>query len=192
VREPKVVKPEINGFKHAAVLKKFSGGLKFLNEFCVFGQYLPSAVYSVENPDRSKGHKDFLTLFLSEGRLWVGGISKPDMEKFRYQPAVLCEKCNTIAYSAYRHHAATCECGQAMIDGGKDYVRRTGGGIDVTLDLLTDKIVPGGASVGRKSASKQPKTKTPRQAGPKIKRSQTASGRRATRKQPGKKPPRPR
>lgn len=36
---------------------------------------------------------------------------------------IRCLECNTVIESTYRHDYRTCPCGNAMIDGGNDYLR---------------------------------------------------------------------
>ena len=37
-----------------------------------------------------------------------------------------CRQCGTEIYSANRHDYKTCECGSISVDGGQDYLRRSG------------------------------------------------------------------
>ena len=39
---------------------------------------------------------------------------------------VRCKKCGDIIESKYRHDFVTCKCGAISVDGGKDYLRRSG------------------------------------------------------------------
>jgi hypothetical protein len=61
------------------------------------------------------------------------------------QNEVECKKCGDIIYSAYRHDFKYCKCGSVAVDGGTDYLRRTGEIEDIIersmhmdVDALTD------------------------------------------------------
>jgi hypothetical protein len=140
----KLVKTNWYGFDHAAVNKQFGGDLTFVNDFCVNGQYPPSAVYRAANPDRTKGHKDYMLLTKSGDQMWVSGMTPEEMEKFRYQEAIHCLSCDDVIYSVNRHDFRPCTCGKVHIDGGRDYTKinfDTGAQYKlVLLDLLTDVI----------------------------------------------------
>lgn len=136
------------GFNHEAVNKKFTGGLTFLNEFCVNNERAPVAVYKVTNPDRSKGHKDYLLLQISssDGSGVVRGMDEKEMKKWRYQDGVKCLGCKHIVLSTYRHNNQPCACktDQLFVDGGRDYLKvsAVAGAFEVIkYNLLTNKIV---------------------------------------------------
>ena len=134
-------------FEHDKVIEKFNC-TKYIGEFDVGGNY-PVAIYYSETPDRSKGHKDYISLTHYNGTLYIGGKNSDDMEKFRFRTALLCEHCNTLIYSTYRHNMRSCECeseeDQCSIDGGKDYNRISYGKNakykTVKFDILDQKIV---------------------------------------------------
>jgi hypothetical protein len=44
--------------------------------------------------------------------------------------AVRCLKCGSIIVSRYRHDFVWCACQNIFVDGGEDYLRRGGPGID--------------------------------------------------------------
>ena len=141
----KLYKPNYYGFHHKAVAKKFGGELTFVNEFCVYGEDQPVAVYHAARPNRKLGHKKYLLLQTQEGKTLVRGLSARDMAKFKYQTGVHCLKCDEVIYSVTRHDYRLCECGKSMIDGGRDYTRWSGAFAElVKIDLLTDKITPCG------------------------------------------------
>ena len=139
----KVLKRNYYGFNHEAVYKKFGGELSFVNDFCVHGEYKPVAVYKAKNPDRSKGHKDYMLLQTEQDKMWVRGLDKKEMQKFRYQSAIHCLECDSVVYSIMRHDMAYCTCGKVSIDGGSNYTKIafTSGAMykTILLDLLTDK-----------------------------------------------------
>lgn len=60
------------------------------------------------------------------------------------QNAVICNKCETLIFSAHRHDFVECPCGNIAVDGGQEYLRRVGKGIsdgsycDVSWELPTE------------------------------------------------------
>ena len=40
--------------------------------------------------------------------------------------AAMCNKCGDIIESKYRHDFVWCKCGAIAVDGGTDYLKRTG------------------------------------------------------------------
>ena len=140
----KVQKPNWYGFDHKKVDEMFEGGLTFLNEFCVKDEYHPVAVYKVAKPNKEKGHKEYLLLNGSPHNC-VRGMTKEEIEPFRYQSAVHCHQCNDIIYSVNRHHFIVCTCKATNVDGGKEYFKfgyTPGSSFKIVkLDLLTDEVV---------------------------------------------------
>lgn len=134
------------GFDHKAVNKRFTGDLTYLNDFCVNDEYYPISVYKVANPDRSKGHKDYMLLQsdpLTKGGL-VRGMSEEEINKWCYQDGIKCHSCDDIIYSVNRHDYTHCKCGKVNVDGGKDYLKI---GFEsnaiytiVNINLLTDEV----------------------------------------------------
>lgn len=39
---------------------------------------------------------------------------------------IRCKKCNDVIESTYRHDFKFCRCGSVAVDGGKDYLKRSG------------------------------------------------------------------
>jgi hypothetical protein len=123
------------GFDHSAVKARFGGDPSFVAEFEIDGK--PWAVYHCPNPDRSKGHKDFLMLTLitdlnGSRRAVVSGRDFSEMEKHRFQTGVLCKSCGSILYSRANHDYRICPCdNMSMVDGGRSYIRY--GGQDLSL-----------------------------------------------------------
>jgi hypothetical protein len=111
------------GFDHEAVSSVLKGNLSYLGTTTVFGEYRPVAIYRAANPDRSKGHKEFVLLQTEEGKLFVRGRELSEIEPFLHVNAVLCTGCGSTIYSTMRHHMAACECGKTAIDGGREYQR---------------------------------------------------------------------
>lgn len=140
----KIVKPNWYGLKHDVVAKQFSGDLTFVNEFCVNGEYNPSAVYRAANPDREKGHKDYMLVTEDAHGFVVRGMTPEQIEKFRYQDAIHCLSCDDVIYSVNRHDFRPCSCNKVKIDGGRDYTKvcfePNALYKGVVIDLLTDTI----------------------------------------------------
>lgn len=114
------------GFNTEIVNKKFNGGLTYCNTFCT-GYDRPAAVYKVANPDRSKGHKDYMLLWNDEYCMgWVSGMNADRMEQWRYQKGLKCNKCGDVMYSIDRHDFRHCKCGACAVDGGRDYLKISG------------------------------------------------------------------
>jgi hypothetical protein len=138
------------GFNHDKVKVKFEGFPEFQNEFCVRDRDYPVAVYRVNNPNREKGHKDYLLLWTDPifNTTVLSGMDKEEMEKERYQNALHCLECDEVMYSVYIHHYAVCSCGNVSIDGGKSYSHTTVKDASkckpVKIDLLTLEVVPSG------------------------------------------------
>lgn len=142
----KVKRVDWYGFNHSKIIQKFEGDLSFCNEFCVFGESSPVAVYKAKTPNKSKGHKKYMLLQMQNNLGLVRGMTAQQMKKERYQDAVLCLGCNVLLYSITGHHYHTCGCyNETMVDGGKSYIRCGGLNLDlvkvVKFDLITNKIV---------------------------------------------------
>jgi hypothetical protein len=52
---------------------------------------------------------------------------------------VKCLKCNDIIESMHRHDFVWCSCGNIFIDGGNDYMRFGGRGLDDDTFQFIDK-----------------------------------------------------
>jgi hypothetical protein len=142
----KIKKEDWYGLNHEKVREKFEGNPVFLNYFCVKGNYQPSAVYHSLNPNREKGHKDYMLLTKFDEQWYVSGMSEKEMQKERYQDGILCLSCNTVLYSVNRHHFHKCGCeNETFVDGGKDYMRY--GAMDISkteivkLDLVSNEVL---------------------------------------------------
>lgn len=165
----KLVKPNWYGFDHNQVDKHFSGGLTFVNDFCVNGEYAPCAVYRATNPDTSKGHKKYMLLSKNQGQFIVRGMDESTIGQFRYQDALHCGSCGDVIYSVNRHDFRSCSCGSVTIDGGREYTRvLTNTNADyssVVVDLLTDAISDPKTPHGKKEKAKKA-NKTKRSTSP--------------------------
>ena len=124
------------GLRHSNVKKKFEGELTYIGTFCIRGEYTPRAFYHNAEPDRSKKHKDYMTLQQGNGTWYVSGIDAKALEEWRYQMGLQCMECKDVIYSVYRHDMRYCKCGQAFVDGGRDYTRSGGPGLSVMIDLI--------------------------------------------------------
>lgn len=148
-----VLKLPYYGFNHEQVDKHFEGGLTFLNEFCVKGEYQPVAVYRVAKPNTKKGHKRYMLLQLQYDPITgekagglVRGMTEAQMREERFQEAVACNHCKAVIFSMNRHDMHPCNCKSktkaVWVDGGKDYLKLMFGKKSdykaVILDLLTD------------------------------------------------------
>jgi hypothetical protein len=141
------------GFNHEKVRERFEGSPEFVGEFDMDGTTW--AVYSVAEPNRAKGHKDFM--LLTTGSLAgsagdaarptiVSGRDRAGMEPYRLQHAVHCLECDSVIYSVHRHDYRGCGCpNEAVVDGGRDYFRFGAADMSrvrrVTLDLLAGRMV---------------------------------------------------
>ena len=62
------------------------------------------------------------------------------------QNQVKCNKCGQEIFSAYRHDYQTCKCGNVSVDGGVDYLRRTGPGLtdgsvtEMSMSMTTEAV----------------------------------------------------
>jgi hypothetical protein len=137
---PKIDLAKFNwyGLKHEAVKQQFEGDLTYVGTFALEGRYLPYAVYHSANPDRLKGHKDYMLLaFDSAFGGVVSGMDAAKMEEHRKQQGIICLACKDVIYSVMRHDFRHCECGMVSVDGGKDYLKIGGTGYKVVeIDLL--------------------------------------------------------
>jgi len=121
-------------------VQKILGEISYLGTFTTHGEYPPRNWYTSWNPDRSKGHKDFASLANVGGGIFVTGMEYDEMKPWLVVDAVRCEDCGNVIYSSYRHNMEQCECGKCMVDGGRDYFRRSLAGIGGKLNLLTGEF----------------------------------------------------
>lgn len=141
----KLVKPNWYGIDHAAVARKFEGNPVFLNDFCIRGEYKPTAVYYCARPNKRKKHRTFVLLTETDHGMVIRGMSPREMKKYRFQAGLHCLKCDDVIYSVMRHDFRHCSCSNVSVDGGKDYFK-VGHTADasfkmVKIDLVTDKII---------------------------------------------------
>lgn len=132
------------GLNHDQVRKHYGdlkGKLDYIGSFCTGNFYAPAAVYYAPNPDLSKGHKHFLLFFKDPAlhTMYVTGMDEEQMKPFLETNGMHCPACDEVIYSVMRHDCRHCSCGKTMIDGGRDYMRRSEHGIPVIVNLLTGK-----------------------------------------------------
>lgn len=99
--------------------------------------YKPCAVFHAKNPDRSKGHKDYVFFFEHNNQMLITGRNIDEIEEYRFQEGVHCKNCDEVIYSLHRHHFHYCSCGEVFVDGGRDYLR-WGGEAAVAIPVLID------------------------------------------------------
>jgi len=131
------------GLNYAKVCEKLEGDITFVNEFCVNGEYDPVAVFHSKNPDKSKGHKEYILIQSSfpVGTVIIRGMTKEEIIKYSTQLGIYCSQCDDVIYSVYRHHYHSCSCGKTSVDGGKEYFKVSGNNPQsVIINLLTDEM----------------------------------------------------
>lgn len=140
----KLILPNWYEFNNDEVSKKFEGNPTFVACFCVNGNYKPVSVYHSKNPNRDKGHKDYMLLYLKGQQLYVAGMDLEEISKFKDQDAIHCHNCDDVVYSVMRHDMRSCSCEKVSIDGGNDYTKVTREPnalyTIVSVDLLTGNI----------------------------------------------------
>lgn len=138
------------GINHSEFIRKFDKKLKFIRymsldlganeEFDVV-----AAVYKSSDPDRSKGHKDYVLLYSLNGGFYISGMDSSEIKKQSIVSGVLCTSCNTALFSLSNHNYHGCGCSnQTTVDGGKFYLRIGAKDLSLTklvnIDLLTGKV----------------------------------------------------
>lgn len=135
------------GLRHDKIAKKFKGGSEYLGDYPIRKEnsLTPSAIYASPKYDASLGHKPFFYLTQINGSWYIGGLTYDEASKLLTRiPGLWCRTCGVVVYSCHRHHYATCRCGGAAIDGGRDYQRYCimpgADVVKVDIDLLNRKI----------------------------------------------------
>lgn len=82
---------------------------------------LPVDVFYVENPDRDKGHTNYFGLFVQNEALWITNAASAFSETM----SGIETDDGEVIVSRYRHDYV--EKDKYMIDGGRDYLRTSGG-----------------------------------------------------------------
>lgn len=52
-----------------------------------------------------------------------------------------CPNCEDRIYSRFRHDYQTCTCQQVMVDGGMEYLRHNGAGVDESIVITTEHFI---------------------------------------------------
>ena len=99
-------------------------GAKYMGYWCTkhsSGAWndIPVDVFYQPNPDTSKGHSHYFGMFRQGDRVWITNAESAFSEPMT---GVICED-GEVLVSRYRHDYHTK--GDRMIDGGRDYVRRS-------------------------------------------------------------------
>lgn len=116
------------GLKMDKVKEFYEGNPEYIGEVIVknpSGTLATVAAFKVAAPNRDKGHKDFLLIQLtSGGQGIVAGMDKAQFAVHSEHGGVKCLECEKVIYSVARHDFHKCGCpNEAMVDGGKDYMR---------------------------------------------------------------------
>lgn len=133
------------GFDHDVVRKRYGdldGNLEYVGSFCVDKEYKPCAVYYAPNPDKTKGHQNFV-LFSYDSVLlqyFVRGRTKKEITPYLKQVGMYCDKCEDVIYSVMRHDMRYCSCKRVSVDGGREYLRSSAEGQTVEIDFITGAI----------------------------------------------------
>lgn len=99
-------------------------GAKYLGFWCtksLDGNWneTPVDVFHQPNPDTSKGHSEYFGMFRRGDRVWITNAESAFSEPMT---GVICDD-GKVLISRYRHDYRTK--GDRMIDGGRDYTRRS-------------------------------------------------------------------
>ena len=122
-------------FDHEMVNKKIKGDLTYIGQ--VFDSSDQSwAFYHAANPDRSKGHKEYVMLCPTH----ISGREGKEAIAIAETSGIFCTSCVTYVYSPHRHVMVYCECGENFIDGGNSYIRCSAGAIPMQFNLITKQF----------------------------------------------------
>jgi len=130
-----------HGINFDEVCNTLEGDLNYIGTMSINEQKNPVSVFRNINPDRSKGHKDFVLISRFDDKIYIQGMDMVDFEKNQYQTGIICQKCGEFIYSINRHDFRWCECGLCFVDGGRDYLR-TGGEnyLPAVIDFINNEI----------------------------------------------------
>lgn len=114
--------------------------VKYIGDFCIKDKNnnwtdFPVSIFYQNNPDISKGHSNYLGVYRSyENIFLIDGKSafEENLKGIKYK--------NKIYISCYRHHYVSNKDNNFMIDGGRDYLRCSGGEGLVTLKMIEGKF----------------------------------------------------
>jgi hypothetical protein len=114
-------------------------GAKYMGVWCTknkLGQWneQPVDVFYQPNPDKSKGHTNYFGLFTKNGTLYIcdasSAFSEPIYGLLTDEDEVLVSRCR---------HDYRCK-NEYMIDGGRDYIRRSTEGDLVRVEVNEGKF----------------------------------------------------
>lgn len=91
----------------------------------------PVDVFYQPNPDFEKGHSNYFGMFVRGGHVYITNAESAFKEPI---VGVLAEN-GEVLVSRFRHHMVKADCG-AMVDGGRDYMKRSlkGDLVDVFIE----------------------------------------------------------
>lgn len=120
-------------FKIDVVEQKYNA--KFVGQFCLKtkdGSWAnsPADVYWQAEPPVA-GYSNYFALITQYGSVYI-----TSGESAVVAPISAVESDGEIIYSRYRHDYRSTKDGIAIIDGGRDYTKRAGGGRDLTLKVV--------------------------------------------------------
>lgn len=109
-------------------------GAQYLGYWAIktkFGSWAeePVDVFYQPNPDVSKGHTNYFGIFSRGGSVYICNAESAFEEEM---VGVACPS-GEVLVSRYRHDCVMKE--GLMIDGGRDYIRRSGAGKDVLIGI---------------------------------------------------------
>lgn len=147
--------------KHELVPEHYRGNPKFLNYINIKGTVV--ALYENTSKPDIEFYKlnKYMGIFFKDDKYLVTGFNEvPNKVE-----AVLCKKCNTVLYSAYRHDYHGCSCeNETTVDGGTDYLKSSAVSFDCvevgTLNLLTDRFTKARKKNVEKSKQKSLRKRT--------------------------------
>ena len=95
----------------------------------------PVDVFYVEHPDRSKKHSNYFGIFIDREKLYI-----TDAESAFQDPIIgLLTDDDEVIVSKYRHDCVVK--GDHMIDGGRDYLKRSLNSKQVKVDIVGSEFV---------------------------------------------------
>ena len=151
----KLMRPNYYDIDHELVKKNYEGELEYLGTFetIKIGHLLdfadpPTAVYRNSKPNREKGHKDYLLIYSYAGTGYVSGLNEDEISRYILQVGLWCKECDDVIYSLHRHDNRRCSCKLVEVDGGRDYLKHNGAGVQVNINHLTGELYPQSLKAG--------------------------------------------
>ena len=141
----KVFTASFYGLDHTKVADEYDGA-EFAGEFQIKdmnGNWtpLPVAVYYLHHEDK------YLFFFNKDGELMIGEKDALEMlEDNASQEGIHCNICDYVVYSKFRHDNAKCYCGNANVEGGRDFFKYEAKKMEeitaVNINFITGDINP--------------------------------------------------